>query len=86
MDKNFELEVKIPFNGTLDILVENMGRINYGSELPHNKKGIVEPVYINDYEITGNWKMFNLPRTNNLSWVKILLLLKQVCQLVLWYF
>ncbi len=61
MDKNFELDVKIPFNSTLDILVENMGRINYGSELPHNKKGIIEPVYINDYEITGNWQMFKLP-------------------------
>ncbi|MCW3788219.1 beta-galactosidase [Plebeiibacterium sediminum] len=61
MDKNFELDVKIPFNGSLDILVENMGRINYGSELPHNKKGIIEPVFINDYEITGNWQMYKLP-------------------------
>ncbi len=61
MDKNFELDIKIPFNGSLDILVENMGRINYGSELPHNKKGIIEPVFINDYEITGNWQMYKLP-------------------------
>ncbi len=61
MDKNFEMDVKIPFNGTLDILVENMGRINYGSELPHNKKGIIEPVYINDFEITGNWLMYKIP-------------------------
>ncbi len=61
MDNSFELEVKIPFNSTLDILVENMGRINYGNQLPYNRKGIIEPVFINEFEISGNWEMFKLP-------------------------
>jgi len=61
MDNFFELDIKIPFNGVLDILVENMGRINYGNQIPYNKKGIIEPVFINEWEITGNWQMYKLP-------------------------
>ncbi len=55
------LEVNIPFNATLDILVENFGRINYGARISDNLKGIVKPITINDNEITGNWQMFGLP-------------------------
>ncbi len=61
MDNDFQLDIKIPFNGTLDILVENMGRINYGKEIPNNRKGITGPVFINDWEIAGDWKMYKLP-------------------------
>lgn len=59
--KNYELDVNIPFNGRLEILVENMGRINYGAEIPNNLKGIISPVKINDFEITGNWEMYKVP-------------------------
>ena len=59
--QTYELEVNIPFNSTLQILVENMGRINYGSEIVHNNKGIIEPVTIGDMPITGGWKMNKLP-------------------------
>lgn len=55
------INVDIPFNGTLDILVENMGRINYGARITENLKGITKPVLINDMEITGGWQMFKLP-------------------------
>jgi len=48
----------------LDILVENMGRINYGAEIPNNKKGIISAVTINDYEISGNWEMYKIPMDN----------------------
>ncbi|MBQ51056.1 MAG: beta-galactosidase, partial [Leeuwenhoekiella sp.] len=51
----------IPFNGSLEILVENMGRINYGAEIVNNFKGIIAPVSINDYEITGGWEMYKAP-------------------------
>jgi beta-galactosidase len=44
----------------LDILVENLGRINYGKYLLQNKKGITENVQLNGKEIF-NWKMFQLP-------------------------
>jgi len=59
----FTCDINIPFNARLDILVENMGRINYGEEIIHNLKGIISPVMINDHEITGSWQMFKLPMT-----------------------
>lgn len=57
----YEMPINIPFNGRLEIMVENMGRINYGPEIVNNKKGIVSPVYVNDFEITGGWKMHRIP-------------------------
>ncbi len=57
----YELEVAIPFNGTLDILVENMGRINYGEQIINNIKGIISDVLINDQVVTGGWQMFKMP-------------------------
>jgi len=59
--KNYSMDIDIPFNATLEILVENMGRINYGSEIINNLKGIISPVMIDSNEITGNWNMYQLP-------------------------
>jgi beta-galactosidase len=59
--KKYDLEIDIKSGDQLDILVENMGRINYGAEIVHNLKGIIEPVKINGTEISGNWEMFPLP-------------------------
>lgn len=59
--KNYSCEIDIPFNATLDIFVENMGRINYGAKITENNKGIISPVVINGNEITGNWKMYKMP-------------------------
>ncbi|MER8252742.1 hypothetical protein ABS207_20385, partial [Acinetobacter baumannii] len=53
--KTYSMEIEVPFNATLQILVENMGRINYGSEIVHNTKGIISPVKIAGKEITGEW-------------------------------
>jgi beta-galactosidase len=61
VNKQYTATIDIPFNSTLEILVENMGRINYGSEIVHNNKGIISPVLINDMEITGGWNMYRLP-------------------------
>lgn len=61
MNKQYSTYIEIPPNGILDILVENMGRINYGADIIHNRKGIISPVYINNIEIVGNWQMFKLP-------------------------
>jgi len=58
---NYSCEIDIPQNATLDIFVENMGRINYGAEIIHNLKGIITPVKIDDKEITGDWKMYQFP-------------------------
>lgn len=59
--KTYTMEIDIPFNATLQILVENMGRINYGSEIIHNNKGIISPVKIAEKEIKGGWDMYKLP-------------------------
>ena len=59
--QTYEMEIEVPFNATLQILVENMGRINYGSEIVHNTKGIISPVKIAGQEIMGNWEMYRLP-------------------------
>ena len=45
---------------TLDILVENLGRINFGKYLLQNKKGITESVVFAGKEVR-NWQMYSLP-------------------------
>lgn len=59
--KKYDCDIDIPFNATLDIVVENMGRINYGSQINENNKGIISPVIINGETITGEWEMYKLP-------------------------
>ena len=44
---------------TLDILVEAMGRVNFGPEV-HDRKGIQGPVTLAGKELSG-WQIFNLP-------------------------
>jgi beta-galactosidase len=48
---------------TLDILVENLGRINFGAYLLQNNKGITESVTLNQINLLG-WQMFKLPFNN----------------------
>lgn len=48
---------------TIDILVENGGRINFGPNLLKNNKGITETVSLNSTELKG-WQMFSLPMKN----------------------
>jgi beta-galactosidase len=50
-------------NVKLDILVENLGRINFGKYLLQNKKGITEKVTWDGAEVR-NWQMFSLPFDN----------------------
>lgn len=45
---------------TLDILVENLGRVNFGPYLLKNKKGITEQVMFNGIALQ-DWSMFRLP-------------------------
>jgi beta-galactosidase len=44
----------------LDILIENMGRINFGEYLLQNTKGITKSVTLDGAELTG-WRMYGLP-------------------------
>ncbi len=61
INKKYDMEINIPFNSTLDILVENMGRINYGAKSTENTNGIIQPVTIGDFEISGDWEMYQFP-------------------------
>jgi beta-galactosidase len=45
---------------TVDIFVENLGRINYGKYINDNHKGITKEVLINGDGVTG-WSMYGFP-------------------------
>jgi beta-galactosidase len=49
-----------PGRVTLEILVENLGRLNFGPFLNQNRKGITEHVTFAGTELTG-WQHFSLP-------------------------
>ena len=59
--QTYSMDIEVPFNATLQILVENMGRINYGSQITENNKGIISPITIAGKEINGEWNMYKLP-------------------------
>lgn len=44
----------------IDILVENMGRVNFGPRMEHQRKGIDQCVQINGH-MHNNWKQYPLP-------------------------
>ena len=54
------LEVELQANAPLDILVENMGRVNFGPRSLDDRKGITEKVMINGEELK-NWNIYTLP-------------------------
>ncbi len=45
---------------TVDVFVENLGRINYGKYINDNHKGITKEVLINGNNVTG-WSMYGFP-------------------------
>ena len=66
MNKQYEIEIDAKTGDHLEIFVENMGRINYGANIIHNKKGIISPVFVNGEnaqaaKILSSWSMTSLP-------------------------
>lgn len=59
-DKLFTTHIDVPAGGRLEILVENMGRINYGADMVNNRKGIISPVKLGGAEL-DTWSMYQLP-------------------------
>jgi beta-galactosidase len=56
-----ELPIRVPRSGAkLDILVENMGRINFTKSLRTERKGITRAVMLGGRELT-HWTVFTLP-------------------------
>ncbi|MBI5216085.1 MAG: beta-galactosidase [Ignavibacteriae bacterium] len=59
--KQSKIDINIEgYSATLDILIENGGRINYGNKLTDNRNGITEQVTFNGNELT-DWEIFSLP-------------------------
>jgi beta-galactosidase len=55
------LHIDVPSGeNTLDVLVENMGRINFGPKLRDERQGITRSVSFAGHELTG-WQIFPLP-------------------------
>ncbi len=62
LSDKIEIEVKAGEKLVLDILVENMGRVNYGPKL-HDRKGITQQVRLENQIIHG-WEIYPLPLTD----------------------
>ena len=58
--KEHEVEVTFDRGASLDILVENMGRVNFGPRMEHQHKGIKQCVQINGH-MHNDWKQYTLP-------------------------
>ena len=72
-DRSFSRDVVIPPGGaTLDILVENVGRLNGGSEMNHERKGLGAVLLYSAVELS-DCEVFSLPMDNleNLSWGEV---------------
>jgi len=56
-----KLAIDIPAGDhILDLLVENLGRVNFGHQMLNERKGILSPVKIDGHELTG-WDHYVLP-------------------------
>lgn len=54
------IDVDLTAGQPLDILVENMGHVNFGKELAADRKGVTEKVTLAARELTG-WEQYALP-------------------------
>ncbi len=58
-----QVDASFEKGASLDILVENMGRVNFGPRLEEQRKGIGQGVVINGHWHTG-WRQYPLPLDN----------------------
>lgn len=58
-----KVSVEDTFDKNMDILVENMGRVNFGPRMEHQRKGIDQCVVINGH-MHSDWDIYTLPLTN----------------------
>lgn len=57
----YTVDISLKKGSTLDILVENFGRINYGARITDNLKGFTCTPVLNGRELSGGWEMYGLP-------------------------
>jgi beta-galactosidase len=58
-----DLNLSFTQGADIDILMENMGRVNFGPRLEHQRKGIDQCVQINGH-MHNHWKQYPLPLDN----------------------
>ena len=63
LTKEHDLNVEITKGEDFDILVENMGRVNFGPRLEQQRKGIDQCVQVNGH-MHNYWKQYMLPLDN----------------------
>lgn len=61
--KQSSLDVELSAGAPLDILVENMGRVNFGPNMVTDRKGLTDKVTLGGEELTG-WEIYRLPLTD----------------------
>jgi beta-galactosidase len=61
--KQNSLTINAKAGSTLDILVENGGRLNFGKDFIYDRKGIIGQVWLNNEPIKG-WEIYSLPLDN----------------------
>lgn len=54
------IDANLKKGDALDVLVENMGRINFGKEFIFDRKGLMGPVTLGGADLM-NWEIFSLP-------------------------
>ena len=72
-DQSTVLNIPQEEGATLDILVENMGRVNFGLRLADNKKGLLEGLVLNKtQQFQNNWQIDSLPLSSleKIDWKK----------------
>lgn len=62
-------EVTFERGADFDILMENMGRVNFGSRMEHQRKGIGQCVQINGH-MHNDWKQYTLPLLRLVQFVR----------------
>ncbi|KAJ0180490.1 hypothetical protein K1T71_003894 [Dendrolimus kikuchii] len=63
MKKKYDLQLTAKHGALLSLLVENQGRINFGSEI-HDYKGILGTVEYNNNVLDGKWTISGYPLDN----------------------
>lgn len=63
LQKEHEVKLLIEKGAKLDILVENMGRVNFGPLMEQQRKGIAQCVQINGH-MQNHWQQYPLPLTD----------------------
>lgn len=63
LQREHNLQVEFDKGESIDILMENMGRVNFGPLMEKQRKGIDQSVQINGH-MHNNWKQYPLPLDN----------------------